>query len=136
MINPPGYIPVHSAHTRPQGTQAPFHPPVLLGMGVPANLGSKPWGLSVVVMTQGNVVVCCKLNRCCRLFSKSLLSLGYAIDLGITVVFTITRSTLEAFIIPMVRAALIETMSRVSTPSSPIRLRQRVRLEESVGASV
>ena len=54
---------MHSAHTGLERAQALFHPPVLLGMGVTPHLGSKPWGLSVVVLTQGNVVVCCKLNQ-------------------------------------------------------------------------
>lgn len=54
---------MHSAHAGLKLTQTLLHPPVLLGMGAPANLRSKPGRLSGVVPPQGNVVVCCKLDQ-------------------------------------------------------------------------
>ena len=54
---------MHPSHTGLERAQALFHPPILLGMGVAPHLGSKPWGLSVVVLTQGNVGVRSELNQ-------------------------------------------------------------------------
>ena len=59
-----------------------------------------------------------------------------AMALGIAVVSTMTRSTLVLLIIPALRAASIVGASSVSTPASPMRFLQRVRLDGSTGASV
>jgi hypothetical protein len=53
-----------------------------------------------------------------------------------TVVSTMTRSTLLALMMPPLRAASMLAISKVSTPASPMRFLQRVRLEGSMGSSV
>jgi len=55
---------------------------------------------------------------------------------GITVVSTMILSRLLFLIKPAARAASMVTASKTSTPSSPMRLRQRLRLEGSMGNSV
>lgn len=56
--------------------------------------------------------------------------------LGMTVVSTITCCVLAFWITPTRRAASMLAASSVSTPSSPMRFLQRVRLDGSMGASV
>ena len=63
------------------------------------------------------------------LFSSKRLSLGGAMSLSMTVVSTMILSVLLALSMPPLHAASLLTISRISSPSSPIRFLQRVKLE-------
>ncbi|MBB1650091.1 hypothetical protein A9976_11485 [Delftia sp. UME58] len=69
------------------------------------------------------------MTRCWRLLSSSRLS-----ALGMPVVSTITCCVLAFWITPP-RAASMLAASSVSTPSSPTRFLQRVRLDGQYGSS-
>src|SRR5690606_33052790 len=81
---------------------------------------------------------CCvaALTRCSRLRSNNRESVGCATALGATVVSTITVLKLAARSNPPRLAAATVAASNSSTPASPKRLRQRVRLDGSIGGSV
>ena len=113
-----------------------MHAFVLPRVGVAANRSNQAWCDMAVVLARPNLCRCTIFTSFARLHSSSAESVGYAIAFSMTVVSTITRLANDALITPVRFATSILCASISSTPAAPKRLRQRDRLDGSIGGSV
>ena len=127
---------VNDAHPAPERLEGFAHALKLLGMRVAADLRGHTRSLSVVVLAQLQMVFISELDQVLAAFLQQSTIGGWAMTLGMTVVSTMTLSRLLFLIRPAARAASMVTASKTSTPSSPMRFLQRLKLEGSMGSAV
>lgn len=127
---------LHATHARAQRASSFTHALKLLGMGIAADLRGQPRGRAVVVLAQGNAMFLSHLHQVLATLLQQAAVRGVRSRLGHEGGVDDDRSTLDAFTTPSRRAASMVAISKVSTPSSPMRFLQRVRLLGSKRASI